>query len=195
MADTPLWLSHHWPGEYDRCAMVARRHICRRCHPPGRSQRHRCARRGQGLHPVPARPHRPGGVDDRGRVRRRLRRGRHRQQPPSNQPQRSVTLGLSTMRRRSLREPPSAHHFARLRATTRRCFGRVAGSVGQLVPASERHLRALPCSPAWASGRSRCRAGSSQACWGPAVERPVPSQHLRALVGRGPAVQIRCRGR
>lgn len=31
VADTPLWLSHHWPGSYDRCAVVAGRHICRRC--------------------------------------------------------------------------------------------------------------------------------------------------------------------
>ena len=28
---TPLWLSHHWPDEYDRCIHVGRRHICRRC--------------------------------------------------------------------------------------------------------------------------------------------------------------------
>lgn len=28
---TPLWLSHHWPGDYDRCAVVAGRHVCRRC--------------------------------------------------------------------------------------------------------------------------------------------------------------------
>lgn len=26
-----LWLTHHWPDEYDRCAVVARRHVCRRC--------------------------------------------------------------------------------------------------------------------------------------------------------------------
>lgn len=28
---TPLWLSHHWPSGYDRCAVVAGRHVCRRC--------------------------------------------------------------------------------------------------------------------------------------------------------------------
>ena len=26
-----LWLTHHWPDEYDRCAVVAGRHVCRRC--------------------------------------------------------------------------------------------------------------------------------------------------------------------
>ena len=31
MADTPMWLSHHWPSGYDRCAVVAGRHVCRRC--------------------------------------------------------------------------------------------------------------------------------------------------------------------
>lgn len=31
VADTPMWLSHHWPGQYDRCAVVAGLHICRRC--------------------------------------------------------------------------------------------------------------------------------------------------------------------
>ncbi|MCU1351338.1 MAG: hypothetical protein JWM05_547 [Acidimicrobiales bacterium] len=30
-ADTPMWLSHHWPQDYDRCAVVAGRHVCRRC--------------------------------------------------------------------------------------------------------------------------------------------------------------------
>ena len=29
--DTPLWLSHHQPDELDRCAVVAGRHVCRRC--------------------------------------------------------------------------------------------------------------------------------------------------------------------
>jgi hypothetical protein len=29
--DTPLWLSHHRPDEYDRCIVIAGRHICRRC--------------------------------------------------------------------------------------------------------------------------------------------------------------------
>jgi hypothetical protein len=28
---TPLWLSHHWPDEYDRCTRVAGRLVCRRC--------------------------------------------------------------------------------------------------------------------------------------------------------------------
>lgn len=31
VADTPMWLSHHWPSGYDRCAVVAGRHVCRRC--------------------------------------------------------------------------------------------------------------------------------------------------------------------
>lgn len=31
LADTPLWLAHHWPGQYDRCAVVGGRHVCRRC--------------------------------------------------------------------------------------------------------------------------------------------------------------------
>ena len=31
MADTPMWLSHHWPDAYDRCAVVGGMHICRRC--------------------------------------------------------------------------------------------------------------------------------------------------------------------
>jgi hypothetical protein len=26
-----MWLSHHWPSDYDRCALVAGRHVCRRC--------------------------------------------------------------------------------------------------------------------------------------------------------------------
>lgn len=29
--DTPMWLSHHWPDRYDRCAVIAGLHICRRC--------------------------------------------------------------------------------------------------------------------------------------------------------------------
>jgi hypothetical protein len=28
---TPLWLSHHWPDDYDRCVVVGGRHVCRRC--------------------------------------------------------------------------------------------------------------------------------------------------------------------
>lgn len=31
VADTPMWLSHHWPSGYDRCAVVGGRHVCRRC--------------------------------------------------------------------------------------------------------------------------------------------------------------------
>ena len=31
VADTPLWLSHHFPADYDRCAVIAGRHVCRRC--------------------------------------------------------------------------------------------------------------------------------------------------------------------
>ncbi|MCD9622984.1 hypothetical protein [Rhabdothermincola salaria] len=28
---TPLWLSHHWPDDYERCTLVGGRHVCRRC--------------------------------------------------------------------------------------------------------------------------------------------------------------------
>jgi len=28
---TALWLSHHWPEQYDRCAHIGHRHVCRRC--------------------------------------------------------------------------------------------------------------------------------------------------------------------
>lgn len=31
MADTPMYLSHHWPHQYDRCAVVGGLHVCRRC--------------------------------------------------------------------------------------------------------------------------------------------------------------------
>lgn len=31
LADTPMWIAHHWPARYDRCAVVAGRHVCRRC--------------------------------------------------------------------------------------------------------------------------------------------------------------------
>ena len=31
VVDTPMWLSHHWPDGYHRCAVVAGRHVCRRC--------------------------------------------------------------------------------------------------------------------------------------------------------------------
>lgn len=26
-----MWLAHHWPEHYDRCAVIAGRHVCRRC--------------------------------------------------------------------------------------------------------------------------------------------------------------------
>lgn len=26
-----MWLAHHWPEDYDRCVIVAGRHVCRRC--------------------------------------------------------------------------------------------------------------------------------------------------------------------
>ena len=29
--DTPMWLSHHWPDDYDRCIRIRGRHVCRRC--------------------------------------------------------------------------------------------------------------------------------------------------------------------
>jgi hypothetical protein len=28
---TALWLSHHWPEQYDRCTPVGGRNVCRRC--------------------------------------------------------------------------------------------------------------------------------------------------------------------
>ena len=28
---TPMWLSHHWPSDYDRCIVVQGRRVCRRC--------------------------------------------------------------------------------------------------------------------------------------------------------------------
>jgi hypothetical protein len=30
-APTPLWLSHHPPDRYERCARIGSRHVCRRC--------------------------------------------------------------------------------------------------------------------------------------------------------------------
>ena len=30
-AETPIWLSHHWPDHYDRCVRLGRLHVCRRC--------------------------------------------------------------------------------------------------------------------------------------------------------------------
>lgn len=31
MADTSMFLSHHWPSRYDRCLVIRGRHVCRRC--------------------------------------------------------------------------------------------------------------------------------------------------------------------
>ena len=31
VADTPMLLSHHFPEDYDRCAVIAGKHVCRRC--------------------------------------------------------------------------------------------------------------------------------------------------------------------
>jgi len=31
LADTPMYLAHHWPEEYERCAVVGGMHVCRRC--------------------------------------------------------------------------------------------------------------------------------------------------------------------
>jgi len=28
---TAMWLSHHWPEDYDRCARIGGSHVCRRC--------------------------------------------------------------------------------------------------------------------------------------------------------------------
>ncbi len=28
---SPMWLSHHFPDEYDRCVRMGRHHVCRRC--------------------------------------------------------------------------------------------------------------------------------------------------------------------
>jgi hypothetical protein len=30
-AVSPLWLSHHFPEQYDRCVLIGSRHVCRRC--------------------------------------------------------------------------------------------------------------------------------------------------------------------
>jgi len=29
--DSPIWLSHHWSDEYDRCIVVRGKRVCRRC--------------------------------------------------------------------------------------------------------------------------------------------------------------------
>ena len=26
-----MWLAHHWPAHYERCVVIAGRHVCRRC--------------------------------------------------------------------------------------------------------------------------------------------------------------------
>ena len=31
VADTTMFLSHHWPSRYDRCMVIGGRHVCRRC--------------------------------------------------------------------------------------------------------------------------------------------------------------------
>jgi len=28
---SPLWLAHHYPDDYDRCVVIGRAHVCRRC--------------------------------------------------------------------------------------------------------------------------------------------------------------------
>jgi len=28
---SPMWMAHHFPDDYERCAVVGRRHVCRRC--------------------------------------------------------------------------------------------------------------------------------------------------------------------
>ena len=28
---SPLWLAHHYPEDYDRCVVLGRAHVCRRC--------------------------------------------------------------------------------------------------------------------------------------------------------------------
>ena len=28
---TPMWLAHHYPEDYDRCVLIGRSHVCRRC--------------------------------------------------------------------------------------------------------------------------------------------------------------------
>lgn len=29
--DAPIWLSHHWPGDHDRCVHLGTHVVCRRC--------------------------------------------------------------------------------------------------------------------------------------------------------------------
>jgi hypothetical protein len=28
---TPMWLAHHYPDDYERCVVIGRSHVCRRC--------------------------------------------------------------------------------------------------------------------------------------------------------------------
>jgi uncharacterized membrane protein len=28
---SPMWLAHHYPEDYDRCVLIGRAHVCRRC--------------------------------------------------------------------------------------------------------------------------------------------------------------------
>src|SRR5215203_2943093 len=28
---TPMWLAHHYPEDYERCVVIGRSHVCRRC--------------------------------------------------------------------------------------------------------------------------------------------------------------------
>jgi len=28
---SPLWIAHHYPEDYDRCVVIGRAHVCRRC--------------------------------------------------------------------------------------------------------------------------------------------------------------------
>jgi hypothetical protein len=28
---SPMWLAHHYPDDYDRCVVIGRTHVCRRC--------------------------------------------------------------------------------------------------------------------------------------------------------------------
>jgi uncharacterized membrane protein len=30
-AGKQMWLTHHWPDEYERCVVIGGRHVCRRC--------------------------------------------------------------------------------------------------------------------------------------------------------------------
>ena len=28
---SPMWIAHHYPEDYDRCVLIGRTHVCRRC--------------------------------------------------------------------------------------------------------------------------------------------------------------------